>query len=210
MCRVKICGITNFEDASFALQKGADALGFIFCKRSPRSISPLTARKIIAKLGPFMLSVGVFMDEARERVTEIARSVGLDALQFHGRETPRYCSFFRGSFRVIKVFSPDDLAAIDAITKYKVDAYMFDVPYEEKLQGKKAIDCKQLKRIKELKKHGVPVIVSGGLSVSNVFSVVKKLSPYAVDVASGLETLAGVKDKKLVAQFIKRAKDADS
>ncbi len=104
MLKIKICGITNLEDALLCSSLGADALGFIFSQKSPRYISEREAKRIILGLDPYVLRVGVFVDEEKERVLETAQSLNLDALQFHGQENPAYCRFFKERFRVIKTF----------------------------------------------------------------------------------------------------------
>jgi phosphoribosylanthranilate isomerase len=202
--RVKICGITNLEDACLCSEEGADALGFIFSKKSPRYIREKEAKKIVNSLGPFIVKGGVFVDESKNKVFEIASSLGLNVLQFHGKESPSYCNFFRHKFKVIKVFFPKDAPFRKKIAHYKVDAYMFDVEYEDKLRRKK-LSSAMIKEISALIKEGVRVIISGGLNPDNILQI-KKLSPYGVDVASGVEKFVGKKDRDLVRLFIKRAK----
>ena len=102
MIKVKICGITNLEDALLASSCGTDALGFIFSKKSPRCIKRKEAKRIICQLDPFVVKVGVFLNHQRKEVLDIASYLGLDALQFHGQESPSYCHFFRPKFKVIK------------------------------------------------------------------------------------------------------------
>ena len=206
MVKVKICGITNIDDALMCSNQGADALGFIFSKKSPRYISEQAAKKIIQRLDPFVSKVGVFLDEEKEKVLDIASSLCLDLLQFHGKETPSYCSFFKPNFKVIKVLFPENRPFKDKLSKYKVDAFAFDIKYEDKIAGKKVLPKDILKEIASLKKDGFRVIISGGLTVGNL-SQVKKLLPYAVDVASGVEEFIGKKDKTLVSRFIKRIKE---
>jgi phosphoribosylanthranilate isomerase len=205
MIKVKTCGITNIEDALMCSSLGADALGFIFSKKSPRYISEQAAGKIISKLGPFVIKVGVFLDEEKQKVLDIANNLELDVLQFHGKEMPSYCSFFKPKFKVIKVFFPQDRPFKSKISRYKVDAFLFDIKYEDKFRGAKTLPKDVLKELFFLIKEGFNVIVSGGLGPNNVSSI-KKLSPYAVDVASGIEKFIGKKDKNLVSSFIKKVK----
>ena len=205
MIKVKICGITNIEDALVCSREGADALGFIFSKKSPRYLAQNDAKKIIAELDPFIYKVGVFLNEEKERVAEIAHFLSLDALQFHGNEPAAYCNFFKSQYKVIKVFFPGERPLKQAMEHYVVDAYSFDIKYEEKARGTKMLPTMALKEIATLVKEGKRVIVSGGLTVKNIAAVVK-LKPYAVDVASGLEEFVGKKDKALVHQFIHEVK----
>jgi len=203
--KVKICGITNLEDALLVSSAGADALGFIFSKKSPRYISKRKAGEIIQRLDPFLTKVGVFLDQGKQEVLDIASSLGLDILQFHGREAPAYCHFFKPRFKVIKVFFPEDSPYEGKISRYKIDAFMFDIKYEEKTKGKRMLPAEALREVASLIKRGKRVILSGGLNVKNVGNA-KKLKPYALDVASGLENMIGKKDSQLVKAFINKVK----
>ncbi|MCM8819680.1 MAG: phosphoribosylanthranilate isomerase, partial [Candidatus Omnitrophica bacterium] len=122
MVKIKICGITNLEDAVFCSKAGADALGFIFAKKSPRYISKINAQKIVKNLDPYIVRVGVFADQKKEEVIDIAKEVKLDALQFHGEESPSYCNFFKKNFRIIKTIFIDEEDFCQKINKYDVDA----------------------------------------------------------------------------------------
>ena len=205
MIKVKICGITNLEDALFASRAGADAIGFIFSKKSPRCISEQKAYKIIRNLDPFLVKVGVFLDEEKQRVLDIASFLSLDVLQFHGGETPAYCHFFKPKFKVIKVFFAQDRPYEAKFSRYKIDAFMFDVRYEEKAKGRKILEPNTLKEAAGFIKKGRRIIISGGLNVKNIGKV-KKLKPYALDVASGIEKMVGKKDEQLTKTFIKKVK----
>lgn len=210
MLRVKICGITNLEDALLAEQLGADALGFIFTKKSPRYIKPALAKKIITKLGPFVSRVGVFMNQKKEEVLDIAKDTGVDTLQFHGQETASYCNFFKfkHKFKVIKVCFPGDSAK--GILRYQnLDALMFDIPFGEKQKQKKTLSKDFMKFIKTRIKKNKKVILSGGLDLTNIKSAIK-IHPYGVDLASGIEELVGKKDKKAMKNFIERVKNVSS
>ncbi|MFA5337597.1 MAG: phosphoribosylanthranilate isomerase [Candidatus Omnitrophota bacterium] len=209
MIKVKICGITNLEDALACSDCGADALGFIFSKKSPRCINEKEAAKIISGLDPYITKVGVFLDEEKERALEIANMLSLDVLQFHGKESPAYCSAFTPKFKVVKVFFPEDAPFKHKISRYKIDAAMFDVKYEQKAAGKNTLDKNMLKEISALIKEQSRVIISGGLNVKNV-SQIARLKPYAVDASSSLEKLVGKKDIELVKEFIKKVKNAPS
>ena len=203
MVRVKICGITNVEDALFCSQSGADALGFIFYKRSPRYISPQRAKKVIENLGPFISRVGVFVNEDRERVNDIANYLNLDVLQFHGRESVAYCGHFSKIFKVIKVFFPPEFSN----DKYTgVSAYLFDIRIEDKGSGL-TLDDYLLRKIRAIKHKRA--ILSGGITPANVSKLIKKVQPYAVDVASGVEIFPGKKDKGLVKKLIYKVKHID-
>ena len=197
------------EDALACSSQGADALGFIFSKKSPRCINEKQAAKIIAGIGPYITKAGVFLDEEKEKVLEIANMLSLDVLQFHGNENPAYCNFFKPKFKVVKVFFSQDMPFSEKISRYKIDAAMFDVKYEEKVKDKITIDQAAVKEISALIKNGERVIISGGLTVKNISQFVR-LNPYAVDISSGLEKLVGKKDIELVREFIGKVKNVNS
>ena len=203
--KVKICGITNVEDALLVSSAGADAIGFIFSKKSPRYVSKRKAGEIISCLDPFLIKVGVFLDQGKQEVLDIASSLGLDVLQFHGKEAPAYCHFFKPRFKIIKVFFPEDSPYEGKISNYKIDAFMFDVKYEAKAKGKKVLPANALRGIAGIIKKGKRVIISGGLNIENIEKA-KKLKPYALDVASGVESMVGRKDSQLIKAFIKKVK----
>lgn len=210
MIKVKICGITNLEDALVCSKEGADALGFVFSKKSPRYITEKEAAKIISGLDPYITKVGVFLDEEKEKVQDIANMLCLNALQFHGKETPSFCASFTPKFKVIKVFFPEDSPVASKILRYKIDAAMFDIKYEKKTKDENTLDKNMLKEISALIKAGSRIIISGGLNVKNI-SQIARFKPYAVDVSSSLEKFVGKKDIELVREFIKKVKiEADS
>ncbi len=201
MVRVKICGITNIEDALIAAEAGADALGFIFYPKSPRFISPDAAAKIVAELPPFIAPVGVFVDEERERVIRVREEVGLRVLQLHGGEPPEFTSSLPGptikGFRVGEGFNEDE------IDEYACSAILLDT-YVEGLPGGtgKVFDWEIARRWAERRR----VILAGGLKPENVAEAVRKVRPYAVDVSGGVEVRPGKKDPDLVLRFIIAAK----
>ncbi len=204
--RVKICGITNLEDAQLSVDAGADALGFIFYKGSSRYINPYEARAIASTLPPFLTTVGVFVDEEIERVIDIADYVGLTAIQLHGNESPEYCS--RLSRRIIKTLKvPESGSAKDlfkSISEYdNISAILLDTYIRGKEGGTgrvfdwdTAIEAKQYGRI----------ILAGGLTPENVVDAIERVKPYGLDVCSGVESEVGKKDPQRLRDFINRAK----
>jgi len=202
MVYVKICGITNVRDARVAARLGADALGFNFFKGSPRYIKPARAKAIIAALPPFTTTVGVFVDAAPEDILEICRLCNLDAVQLHGRETPSQVSAVRGVRRIkaIRVQSERD---IETCPRYHVDAYLLDAYVPGEFGGTGEQFNWALAR--EAARFG-PIILAGGLTPDNVAEAIETAAPYAVDVASGIETAPGRKNKSAMAEFIRRAK----
>jgi phosphoribosylanthranilate isomerase len=204
--RIKICGITNKEDALAAAHLGADALGFVFAP-SPRKISTERAREIIKALPPFVKTVGVFVDEDSERVSSIAARCGLDILQLHGGESVEYCSSF--DRRVIKAVRLQKQDELKNLSKYVnvVDALLLDTYVPNKLGGtgitfdwKLAVEAKRYGRI----------VLAGGLNPQNVAAAISMVKPYAVDASSGLERSPGVKDHEKLAEFMREAMQAAS
>ena len=203
MVRVKICGITNIEDARAAVSVGADALGFIFHPRSARYITPDAAGRIIEAMPPFVMTVGVFVDEAAERVMEIACIAGLGAVQLHGAETPEFCASIKG-VRVIKAARVREVADIYALGAYDVSAFLLDA-YSPDCHGGSGLTCDWTLAASAVK-YNRPVILAGGLTPENVAEAVRSVRPYAVDVASGVESAPGRKDHEKVRRFIEAAK----
>ena len=201
--RVKVCGITRLEDARAAALFGVDALGFIFAK-SPRQVTPATARKISQAVGPFVTRVGVFVNDPVDRVLAVMREVMLDVVQLHGSEPPEDCAkiLAGGARGVIKVFRVGPNFSAKELSRYAVQAYMLET--DAKVAGGSGLtwDWKRLAGVR----FGAPVIVTGGLNPSNVRKAVRTLKPYAVDVSSGVEKRPGIKDPKLMEKFIQNAK----
>jgi phosphoribosylanthranilate isomerase len=200
MVRVKICGITNIEDALLAVRYGADAIGFVFAE-SPRRITPQAAASITKQLPPFVSKVGVFVDELRSIVHDICEMCGLDTVQLHGEESPEYAGSLKPA--VIKSIRIKDDASLKAMQSYHASAYLLDT-YDDALRGGtgRTFDWSLAKKAK---KHGL-VILSGGLTPENVREAVEAVKPYAVDVSSGIEEKPGKKDEKKLKEFIKQAK----
>ncbi|HSB51973.1 MAG TPA: phosphoribosylanthranilate isomerase [Dissulfurispiraceae bacterium] len=202
--RVKICGITNTEDALAAASYGADALGFIFYRESPRYISPDRARDIVSQLPPFLTTVGVFVKEADETMKETMELAGLDTLQLHGDEPPEACAVWP---RVIKAFRVKDFIDLEPLEHCRVSAFLLDT-YSPHFFGGTGLVFNWDIAV-EAKRYG-KVILSGGLTPDNVAQAVRWVKPYAVDVSSGVEASKGKKDLKKLRDFIERAKAAVS
>ena len=203
MVRVKICGITNAEDARLSVEAGADALGFIFVEGTPRFLTPEAAARITRELPPFVTAVGVFWDHAPGHVKAIAEQCGLGALQFHGDEPPEALpGADRLIIKTIKVTGPESLAAMD---RYRVSAFLLDSPARWSEGEQRAPIPWELARRASAR---VPIILSGGLSPDNVGAAVRFARPFAVDVVSGVEARPGKKDPDKVRRFIALAKAA--
>jgi len=198
MIRVKVCGITNVEDARSAVKSGAWALGFVFYKKSPRYVSPFKARKIIEALPPFVTPVGVFVDLKEGAVKEILRFTGIRTVQFHGNETPDYCRRF-SPFCVIKAFRVDEKFSVQSLAPYAVQGFLFDAFQKDVPGGTgKTFDWAL---VREAKNFNRPVILSGGLHSSNVQEAVEAVRPFAVDVSSGVEESPGKKSERSLQEF---------
>jgi len=205
MVKVKICGITNIDDALAAVEFGADMLGFVFAE-SPRRISPEKARDIIRNVPPHIITVGLFVNEEAQRVREAAASAGVRAIQLHGDESPEYASGFSpDALQVIKAFRVAGREDLAPINQYQCDAILLDTKAEGVAGGSgKVFDWEILKGAG----FGCPVILAGGLTPDNVAQAVERVHPYAVDVSSGVESSPGRKDKELLRRFISSAKGA--
>ena len=209
MIRVKICGVTTVEDAEFALESGADALGLNFVPGTPRCLEVEQARKIAEALPPFGTRVGVFVNETPERVMEIARRVGLDAAQLHGDETPEDCRWLieRGLrvIRALRVKGPETIAQIDAFPDC---AILLDAYVKGALGGTgETFDWGLARQVAGAR----PIILSGGLKPENVVDAVRSVQPYGVDSSSGVEgEILARKDPERVLGFIQNARAAIS
>ena len=197
--KVKICGITNIEDALIAADLGAYALGFIFVKSSPRYIEPSEALKIIQKIGPFIIPVGVFADASREKIYKTVEQTGIGCVQLHGNELPGHLANFPlpvyKSFHVDKYFIPETLK------KYQGTAYLLDTYVDGKMGGTgKTFDWSIAV---EAKAYG-KIILSGGLNPDNIVDAVQKVNPYAVDINSGVESAPGKKDRNKLEYLFKK------
>jgi phosphoribosylanthranilate isomerase len=189
MVKVKVCGITNAEDAVLACELGAAALGFIFVKASPRYIDPQAARTVIRELPPFVSKVGVFVNANRQTVLDIVKTAGLSLIQLHGDESPAYCDAIPlprvKAFRIEPDFEPDRLTA------YACSAYLLDTFSEQAHGGTgRTFDWQIAQRAKAMGR----IILAGGLNPENIAAAVKTVAPYAVDVSSGIEAKPGKKD----------------
>ena len=202
MVKVKICGITSLEDALTAVAAGADALGFVFHPASPRHISPQQAAEIIKLLPPFIQTVGLFVNEARDTVNSTADQCGLDVIQLHGEETPGYCDSVRR--RVIKAFRVKDITTLDSLLQYHVSGCLLDAWSPAAHGGTGQTFNWEIAA--EAAKRGHRIVLAGGLTPENVAEAVRRVKPYAVDVSSGVECSPGRKDAGKIIKFIIQAR----
>ena len=203
MIKIKICGITSLDDALAAAAAGADALGFNFYKKSPRCIEPQKAAEIIEQLPPFIVPVGIFVNEREDRIREILASTGIQAVQFHGDESPEFCQRFGG--RVIKAFQVKDKESLQNMAHYRVGAFLLD-SYRDGVRGGTGVAFDW--HLAVVAKTFGKVILAGGLTPENVAEAVKLVQPYGVDVAGGVEKEMGVKDHAKLKKFITEVRRA--
>ena len=204
--RVKICGITNYQDASAAIRYGADALGFIFAA-SPRQITPEKAWEIICAIPPLIMTVGVFIDEDPAIIREITDFCGLNLVQLHGDETPDLCQEMMPY--TIKALRIKNELSLESIGPYhgKVRALLLDNYSKETIGGTgKTFDWGLATRIKRL---GMPIILSGGLGPSNIERAISTVRPYAVDVNSGVEERPGKKSHTLMNKLMEKVRSTN-
>ncbi len=202
MTNVKICGITNLEDALLSAKFGADALGFNFYPKSPRYILPEKAREIIEQLPPEVLKVGVFVNENLEKIIEIAETAKLDAIQLHGEETPEFARRLKAktNLEIIKAFRVSENFKPEEVLQYEVDAVLLDAYSRHEHGGTgETFDWEIAKKVREIFPK---MYLAGGLSAENVLQAFENVTPFAVDACSLLEKEKGFKDARKVKDFI--------
>jgi len=202
--RIKICGITNLEDALMAVDAGADALGFMFYEPSPRHVSMAVAANIIRQLPPLVTKVGVFVNASEEFIRQAVADCGLDTVQLHGDESPGFCQ--KLSLPVIKAFRVQNADSLNALPRYHTAAWLLDSYVSDKHGGTGAMFNWEL--AVTAKKLGHPIILAGGLMAESVAEAIRQVRPYGVDVSSGVESVPGKKDFKKVTAFITAARSA--
>lgn len=202
MTKVKICGITNLEDALLSAKFGADALGFNFYEKSSRYILPEKAREIIEQLPKEILKVGVFVNESLDKIIEAAAIAELGALQLHGEETPEFAGELKAktNLEIIKVFRVSPEFQPEDVLRYEVDAILLDA-YSPKEHGGtgETFDWEIAKKVREIFPK---MYLAGGLSVKNVVKAIQKIYPFGVDACSGLEKVKGKKDLQKLKKFL--------
>lgn len=200
--KIKICGITNIEDAICAVEAGADALGFVFYKKSPRNVTPEVVKQIVAMLPPFVTTVGLFVNTAPEKIKKIMALTGLDTIQLHGDETPADCSLL--PYRVIKAVRVKNADSLVGISAYEVAALLLDAWSDDQYGGSgESFDWQLAKQFTAQ----VPLILAGGLNPDNIAQAIMMVKPYAVDVSSGVEISPGCKDHQKIKHFIQQVKN---
>lgn len=209
--RIKVCGITRLQDALYAAECGADALGFIFHRKSPRYVDPEEARLIIEQLPPFVDAVGVFVDREREEVEEILRYCRLGYVQLHGEESPKYVerlSRFASPCEAVKAFRVGGHTVAEDFEPYVpyVKTFLLDTYDKDAAGGTgKSFDWSIISRL-GLRK---PYVLAGGLNPENITAALQTVRPSAVDVNSGVEVAPGLKDHRLIREFVRIVREFD-
>ena len=201
-CRVKICGITNLEDALMACRHGADALGFVFYEKSPRYVSPEVANSIVSQLPLFVTPVALFVDADEFLINSVINGNSRWAIQFHGSESESECaSYQRPYMKALRIQQGDDVAALvdqyPSASAMLLDAYKAGVPGGTGEVFDWSLIPATLSK---------PIVLAGGLTPSNVEQAIKQVKPYAVDVSGGVELTKGIKSELKVQEFISGAK----
>jgi phosphoribosylanthranilate isomerase len=199
--RIKICGVTRAEDALEAVRLGADALGFNFWPGSKRHLTTAAARAIVSRLPPFVTPVGVFVNQPEGEMRAIAAESGIQVFQLHGDESPELCA--RMPLPVIKAIPVDQVRTLSRLLSYEVSAFLLDTPSRGYGGTGVPFDWSLAEGVSEV----APVILAGGLTPENVAAAVRAVRPYAVDVASGVESAPGVKDFARMARFVAAARE---
>jgi phosphoribosylanthranilate isomerase len=201
--KVKICGITRLEDALAAVRLGADALGFNFWPRSKRYLPPAAARAIVRRLPPLVTAVGVFVDPSRDEVLRAADASGVVMAQLHGDESPELCLSL--PVPVLKAIHVADAGTLVQLASYDVRGFLLDTPGPGYGGSGRTFDWSLVAEVA----REMPIVLAGGLTPENVGEAVRAVHPWAVDVASGVESAPGLKDEDRMRRFIDAAKEAE-
>ncbi len=208
MTLIKICGITNLEDALYSIEAGANVLGFNFYKRSPRYIEPHKAREIIKELPASILNVGVFVnEETPDDVVRIAETAKLNSVQLHGEESVFYCAALK-NFNVIKAFRVSADFKPEDVLKFNVSAVLLDTYSRDAHGGTGKVFEWDIAR--KTQKIFPKVFLAGGLTSVNIAQAIRQVSPYAVDACSGIEISHGRKDKEKVKAFVNAVRETQT
>lgn len=209
--RIKMCGITNIEDAEEGIRAGVDALGFIFVENSPRYIEPEKAKEIVANLAPFVDLVGVFVDRENVEVQEIVDYCSLSYVQLHGSESPEYCDvlgYASSPCKIIKAFRVGEKAVPADFQPYQevVQGFLLDTYAADQAGGTGQPFDWQIISFLHLQR---PVILAGGLTPENVAEAIRQVHPFAIDVNSGVELRPGLKDYDKLRLLLEEVRRAD-
>lgn len=215
MTRVKICGITRIEDALAACEAGADALGFNFSAKSPRQTPPDTARAIIDKLPPFVTPAGIFVEQSPEEIEELCSYCGISVAQLHSdRYTPGMAASIRKKVQVMRVFRPGPMFQVAEVRDFAeasgTSSFLFDA-YRPDMEGGtgEVIELSTAIRLFEETRGFGYAVLAGGLNPVNAAEAIRRVRPWGVDTASGVELSPGIKDHRKIVAFIHAVREAD-
>jgi phosphoribosylanthranilate isomerase len=201
--RVKICGITRRQDADFAVESGADAIGLVFYPPSPRALDIAQAQNVVTGMAPFVSVVGLFVNPEKEQVLQCLDAVPIDIIQFHGEESPAFCEQFdRPYIKAIRMKPGIDLKQV-AKAHHAARGFLLDA-YQPGMPGGtgKTFDWSLIADIDR------PVILAGGLNAGNVQQAIQQVRPFAVDVSGGVESEKGIKSHEKVSAFMREVANA--
>lgn len=203
--RIKICGITRVEDGLAAVEAGADAIGLVFFEKSPRNVTPEQAAEIVSHLGPFVSVTALFVNESPDIVQAVMREVPIDLLQFHGDETPDYCTGF--GRRYIKAIRMSDNVSLErAMQECRHASGILLDSFDANAYGGTGQRFDWQRIPVELRER---IVLAGGLNPENVGEAVSSIRPYAVDVSSGVESAPGIKDQRKIQRFVASVREQE-
>jgi phosphoribosylanthranilate isomerase len=220
MTWVKICGITNLEDALMAVEAGADALGFVFYDKSPRNVDTGTVREIVKRLPGNVEKVGVFVDSRCEDIRDIVMQAGLTAVQLHGKNPTdallrdlRTAEECVGVSKVMAAIAGDDLKKGEDLVSHDALKKVFAILLDSRSNGSTGgtgttFDWKAAQEMVHSLSLNIPIIIAGGLTAANVGKAIQVFQPFGVDVATGVEARPGKKDREKVRVFIRVAHES--
>ena len=197
---IKICGITNLEDALFAAEQGADFLGFIFAKGSPRRVEPEIVREIVQKLPSDVKKVGVFRNAENSEIRSVMDFCGLDIIQLHGQESPEDARVLALEYEVWKAIAFTSPAAFSESLKFADFTQLAD-------SDKQGNDCNW--SLAQLTSRRRRLFLAGGITADNAAHAVETVSPAGLDICSGVEKQPGLKDHRKITEIITRIRKAD-
>ncbi len=205
MLKVKICGITNYDDALNATNLGADYIGFQLVKDSPKKVSDKMLKEVNEKLPHFVLAVGIFVDQDSKAITKVVKKTGIKAVQLNGSETPEFCKALSLSLdvKVLKYMKFTSVADVLKLQPYvgNVDYFVLDISSTDE-NGNFVLAFDALSSLEQI---SVPYFITGGISCENVETILEKSKPYAVEADTSIERLQRRKDFNKMADFIKTA-----
>ncbi|MDQ8021049.1 MAG: phosphoribosylanthranilate isomerase [Moraxellaceae bacterium] len=203
--RIKICGLTRVEDVKAVVEAGADAIGFVFYPPSPRAVTIEQAAELCRHVPPFVSTVGLFVNEERQRIRAVLDAVPLSLLQFHGDETAADCEGFGRPYLKAARMRPG-LDLVDYAAQFSAAAGLLLDAFAEGYGGSgRVFDWSLIPSALPL-----PIVLSGGLGPANVEEAVRRVRPFAVDVSSGVEAAKGIKDAALIRDFVAGVRHADA